>query len=298
VRFEKPRHRDGYTAEDLRQVEATCLSFAVTLGASLSDLCIVGGLVPSLLIDRSEGTSDPHDIHPGTNDLDVGMAVALLDDKGYAVISDRLRREGFEPTTNHRGNPTLQTWQGSGHRVTIDFLLPPLSNGPDAAKVQILESDFGALIIPGIELVPVERELIELDGLTLTGEHVTRTIPVCGPGAFVVLKALAFADRAEPKDAYDLTYVVRRWAPGVDDIVDRLSNHSASHPQIVRRALTALANDFSEPTQVGPIRAAAFDTPSSGTQDAEKVLADAAADAHGYVDDLLRRCRRARLIDD
>ena len=32
---------------------------------------------------------------------------------------------------------------------------------------------------------------------------------MCGPGAFVVLKALAFRDRGEPKDAYDLVYVLR-----------------------------------------------------------------------------------------
>jgi hypothetical protein len=148
--FDKPRHRDGYKAEDLRQVEATCLSFAVTLGASLNDLCIVGGLVPSLLIDRGQGpTADPDDIHPGTNDLDVGMTVALLDDKGYAVISDRLRQEGFGPATNRKGNATLQTWKRSGQRVTIDFLLPPVADGPEASEVQILEPDFGALIIPG-----------------------------------------------------------------------------------------------------------------------------------------------------
>jgi hypothetical protein len=112
-----------------------------------------------------------------------------------------------------------------------------------------------------------------------------------------VLKALAFADRAEPKDAYDLVYVVRRWAPGLDDIVNRLSNHASRHPEIVRRALTALANDFSGQARVGPMRAAAFDTPTEGNPNATEDLANAAADAHGYVDDLLRRCRQAALLD-
>ena len=32
-------------------VEATCLTVAVTLGALMDRLCIVGGLVPSLLIE-------------------------------------------------------------------------------------------------------------------------------------------------------------------------------------------------------------------------------------------------------
>jgi predicted nucleotidyltransferase len=55
-----------------------------------------------------------------------------------------------------------------------------------------------------------ERENVTLAGDTLKGERVSRTIPVCGPAAFVVLKALAFADRGEPKDAYDLLYILRR----------------------------------------------------------------------------------------
>lgn len=295
--YEKPRHRDGYKPEDLQQVEAACLSFAVTLGAAMDDLCIVGGLVPSLLIDRRQGPEPGRDAgHPGTNDLDIGMAVALLADQGYALISSRLRQEGFGPGTNDNGNPTPQTWKLADKRVTIDFLLPPIPDGPGPSKVQALEGDFGALIIPGIELAPYERELVEIDGMTLKGERARRTIPVCGPATFVVLKALAFADRAEPKDAYDLVYVVRRWHAGVDDIVERLAGHTQRHEAIVHRALTALANDFSDPGHLGPMRAAEFDTLVDGSPNAAAALDAAAADAHGYVDDLLRRCQRAGLL--
>jgi hypothetical protein len=41
--------------------------------------------------------------------------------------------------------------------------------------------------------------MVELEGHTLRGEKVQRTIPVCGPATFAVLKALAVADRAERK---------------------------------------------------------------------------------------------------
>jgi hypothetical protein len=59
-----------------------CLTVAVTLGAYLDDVCIVGGLVPPLLIDTTR-TDDDDDLDP-TNDLDVGLALALLDDERYA----------------------------------------------------------------------------------------------------------------------------------------------------------------------------------------------------------------------
>jgi len=37
-----------------------------------------------------------------------------------------------------------------------------------------------------------------------------------GPGAFVVLKALAFKGRGENKDAYDLYHLVRNFGEGVE----------------------------------------------------------------------------------
>lgn len=287
----KPRDRDGYTPDDLLQVRATCRTVAATLGAHLDRLCIVGGLVPNLLIDEQHGPDPDTGVgHPGTGDLDVALQIALLDDHGYAEISTRLRQEGFGPDTNERGNPTPQRWKLAGMNVTIDFLLPPIEDGPATARVQSLEPDFGALIIPGVELAGDEREWVELDGYTLRGERITRSVPVCGPGAFVVLKALAFADRVEPKDAYDLVYVVRRWPAGAADITQRLVAHAGNHESIVRRALQGLANDFRAPDRVGPQRAAEFDTLRAADLDV------AAADAQGYVDDLLRACARESLI--
>jgi len=57
-----------------------------------------------------------------------------------------------------------------------------------------------------------------------------------------------------------------------------------------RRALERLANDFRESDRVGPRRAADFDTLRTRDLDA------AAADAHGYVDDVLRACAREGII--
>lgn len=72
----KPRNRSGYSPEETEQVRSACLTVSVTLGALMDDLCIVGGLVPSLLIDHQIGP-DPGtgELHPGTNDLDVGLAI-------------------------------------------------------------------------------------------------------------------------------------------------------------------------------------------------------------------------------
>jgi hypothetical protein len=106
---DKPRHRSGYTSEETQLVRSACLTVAVTLGAYLDDVVIVGGLVPSLLIDTQRAEPNEADVdHPGTNDLDLGLSLAVLDDERYTEISPRLRAEGFEPDENAAGNPTVQ----------------------------------------------------------------------------------------------------------------------------------------------------------------------------------------------
>jgi nucleotidyltransferase AbiEii toxin of type IV toxin-antitoxin system len=282
---QKHRHRSGYSREETEQVEAALLTVAVTLGALMDQICIVGGLVPALLIDHEVGP-DPDDEagHPGTNDLDVGLAIGLLDDEQYAEVGERLRQEGFGPDTNNKGNPTPQRWKLGTLKVTIDFLLPPIPGAEVGGRMQPLEGDLSAMITPGLQLAQRERQEVVVDGHTLKGEKVRRSIPVCGPGTFVVLKALAFHDRGEPKDAFDLVYVLRRWPRGIPDVAERIAAHSGTDHGIVSEALDKLASDFSSPESHGPLRAAEFDGEVGGDRDA------AAADAHGYVDDLLQRC--------
>lgn len=284
----KPRHRSGYSREETLLVRSACLTVAVTLGSYLDDFCIVGGLVPTLLIDlRDENLTEPGDgDHPGTNDLDIGLALALLDDERYAEVSERLRQEDFEPDEKENGNKTRQTWR---HKtlpgIKVDFLIPPASEHDAGQRIQSLEADFGAIVTPGLELAFDETVLVQLDGHTLKGERVKREIPVCGPAAFVVLKALAIPGRGEPKDSFDLVYVIRGADGRHEAIAERLAEHARSHPQIVERAIAALARDFATPENVGPRRAAEFGLVDPADFDND------AADAHGRVDDLLTAYR-------
>jgi hypothetical protein len=63
---------------------------------------------------------------------------------------------------------------------------------------------------------------VVLSGSTIAGETAERVIRVCGAGAFVALKALAFHLRGENKDAYDLFYLLRNYGRGVSDVAAEL----------------------------------------------------------------------------
>jgi Nucleotidyl transferase AbiEii toxin, Type IV TA system len=285
----KPRHRSGYSSEATLQVRAACLTMAVTLGAYLDDLCVVGGLVPSLLIDERSTVAEEAR-HPGTNDLDVALAVGLLDGERYAAVAERLRQEGFGADVNAKGNPAVQRWRLLDLNVTIDFLMAPLPHQDVGQRVQFLDRDLGAMVMPGLEMAFDERVDVHLSGRTLFGESVTRAVPVCGPAAFIALKALAFGDRGEPKDAYDLLYVLRAADGAPGSVADRLVTHSRRHGETVARALSLLARDFSSPEAVGPRRAGDFEVIDVADYDA------VVADAHGHLDDLLTACRHRGLL--
>lgn len=287
----KPRHRSGYSREETEQVEMVCLTVIGALGAYVDDLCVVGGLVPVLLIDRHLGLEDTEeDRHPGTNDFDVGLSIALLDEERYAEVSKRLRAEGFGPDETEAGNAVRQRWRLGDLEVTVDFLMAPPPGHADDVRLHDLEPDLAALVTQGLDLAFEEKIDVVLDGVTIKGEKLRRTIPVCGPAAFLILKALAFADRMEHKDAFDLVYVLRRFPNSPEAIVEQLALHAKRDEKAVSTALAALDNDFKEIDSIGPRRGAEFSAETSEEMDA------LAADAHGYVDDLLQACRKRGLL--
>ena len=163
----------------------------------------------------------------------------------------------------------------------MDFLIPPSADPAKQARIKHLEDDFAAVVMPGVELAFADVHRAELTGPTLTGEMVSRTINVCGSAAFVVLKANALHLRGEPKDAYDLCYVLRRAPEGITAIAARLRELEALDPAGVAIAVERLRSDFGSMDALGPQRAADFIVTTADERDA--ILAD----SFGLVADLL-----------
>lgn len=274
---EKPSSASGYSKEQVRLVKATCLYVATILGDYMEQTVIVGGLVPSLLIDQ-ENLPNGADSHAGTIDLDIGLTLAIFDNKRYQAITDRLRAAKFSPDVNKQGNLTRQRWKiEKAGKVTIDFLVPSSSDDDIGGSIKDIEQDFAAVITPGLELAFKNKIKITLEGFTIFGEKTKRDVYVCGPGAFVVLKALAFRKRGENKDAYDLYYHIRNYGSGVEDVAEALK--PLLHHKEAKDALQILKEDFTENDSVGAARTARFLTGSTD----ETIQADVA----GFVNALL-----------
>jgi predicted nucleotidyltransferase len=283
----KPQQADGYSLEETELVRSACLTIAAILGDLMNDVCIVGGLVPSMICEAEvDPAAVAADAHCGTMDLDVGLSLALLDDERYKEMAERLRERGFKPDKNEDDNETRQRWRWGDLKVTIDFLIPPASEEPDEARIQNLESDMAALVVKPLHLAFEEAIAIELEGRNLFDDQVKRSVNFAGPAAFLALKAFAYRNRAQPKDAYDLYFVLTRWGGGVEDICERLLERAENRPEIVTEAIGYLQTDFESIDSPGPRDVSRF---IGGD-----VAANLVADAHGAVADFLRSYERAQ----
>ncbi len=243
----------GYSKGSLALVRATCLYVATKLGDLMDELVVVGGLVPSLLIDQKNKNREA-ELHAGTMDLDLGISLTILGEGRYRALTNRLRKAGFSPDKNEAGNPTLQRW--IFRDVTVDFLMQPTLQSDRGGRLRYIEPDFAALIAPGLHLAFQDLQPVILSGKTVLGEKAKHRIWVCGPGAFIILKALAFDLRGKNKDAYDLFYMVRNYGSNLDDVAPRLKPLLGD--KSAKNAIGILKRDFLDHDGLGPRRVAEF----------------------------------------
>jgi len=268
-----------YRPADRERAVGALLSVAEMLGDLMSsDLTVVGGLVPALIVPQPDGSGP--ETHCGTLDVDLGLSLALPHQRRYAEVSARLRQAGFRPTTDGDGEPVPYRWRTPDHlsRVSIDFLIARRCGQDPADDFERLERDLVAVRTPGLQLVARDWVLVSASGIALEGAPAVHEVRVCGPGAFAVLKARALRGRSRPKDAYDLTYVLERFPGGVAAVAEAL-RPLLDDPD-AQEAVAWLGEDFARIDSAGPVRAAEF--VQGGRDDVLQ------ADARGLVRELLR----------
>lgn len=220
----------------------------------MDDVVVVGGFVPSLLIDQ-ESLPDQVEAHVGTLDLDLGLSVALSHEAQTRMVAEKLRNADFEADLRPE-NGARQTWKWKHNTsMTVDVLAPPTPESSAARKIHDW-SDLSAFVTPGLELAFEDRELVTVRGQTLLGRPAEARMNVCGPGAFIVLKAQAMKRRADNKDAYDIYYLLRNYPGGVEEVARRFV--PLLYDGSAREALDYLRQDFGTWDAIGAERVAMF----------------------------------------
>lgn len=284
----KPTTIEGYKSDQVELVLMTCRYISTILGDFMNEVVIVGGLVPSLIIDQS-ALPEGVDPHAGTIDIDIGLSLAIYDEQLYQNITARLRDAKFSPDTNKKGNQTNQRWQiqNASGKITIDFLIPSTEeNRGEGNRIKNLEEDFAALLTDGLMLAFKDYIDVTLNGLTIRGERVrNRKMRVCGPGAYVVLKSIAYYNRGQNKDAYDLFYTIRNYGSGPEEVAERFLSLGANED--CDRALEILRDKFLTTDAEGVMRAVNFLLGEDVSDE------DLQAEVAGFMRRFVEACNRA-----
>lgn len=246
----KPKHQGGYSALHAELCERTLVTLLRGLSPWKASIYLVGGLVPRYLIPRP--AEDEHIApHVGTTDVDLMLDLSLLANvDAYRSLEKNLQVLGFARGKNDQGQAQHFSWRKPmehGVTVVVDLLCDaPLEQG---GRVQPIEGErrLSALKIPGAYLVTKDFVDVELTAQLLDERgDAHETVRIAHIVSFLILKILAYDDRMEEKDAYDIVYCLEHFGDGPVDVADRFIDFDRHWPgeSLLLKAIDILNRRF------------------------------------------------------
>jgi hypothetical protein len=264
----KPQTIGGYETAVTEACERVLVTLLRGLGPWKDSVYLVGGLAPRYLI-----TARPPRIarHAGTGDVDVVVDIGILTDtEAYSTLEENLRTMKFERAENEKGVKQSWRWQTEvegGVRMILEFLAdsPELGRG----KVQELPTDGNvtAINIPHASMVFDLHKTVDITAQLLNGGgRATETVRYADIVSFTCLKAFAFDQRFERKDAHDLVYCLEHYEGGIEAALDAFRVAlGGKHGSVIGEAIARLVVRFCDENpdesylRDGPVAVARFE---------------------------------------
>jgi len=264
----KPATLDGYSDQYTLDCERVLVTLLRGLGPWKDSVCLIGGLTPRYLVAARPPAVPPH---AGTMDVDIVIDLQILaDTQAYQTLEQNFKKLGFERAINDRQQALSWRWQTKTEHGAI-MVLELLADAPDIAggKVQALPTErrISALNIPHSSIVFDLNQATEIHAELLGGNGiVTEWIRHANLVSFTCLKAFAFDQRFERKDAHDLIYCIEHAPEGTDVAAKAFRKElEGKHRDVVDAALVILHNRFASDEKVegylkdGPVSVAKFE---------------------------------------
>ena len=264
----KPTSLDGYSDAYTLDCERVLVTLLRGLGPWKESVYLVGGLTPRYLVSKRPPAVPAH---AGTLDVDIVIDLQILaDTEAYHTLEDNLKRMGFERAENEQKQKLSWRWQTRtehGALMVLEFLAdaPQIAGG----RVQALptEGTISALNIPHSSIVFDLYQVAEIRAELLGGNGMaTERVKHADIVSFTCLKAFAFDQRFERKDAHDLIYCIEHAPEGLDAVVASFGRALADkHAAVIRDALDVLQRRFADDDATegyrkdGPVSVAKFE---------------------------------------
>lgn len=275
---EKPKTAAGYDQDHTVLCERVLVTLLRGFGPLKKTLRLVGGLVPRYLTPEQ-----PPDVpaHAGTMDVDIVLNIQVLaEGEGYKALAKRLKELGFKRAVNQEGKASSWRWERSisEHKfVVVEFLRDEAEDIPAGSISAVEDEKISALAIRYAGIVhewygerEVTAELLDDGGVT------TETVRFADAVSFIILKALAFDQRHENKDAGDLVHVMRyAYAGDLNALAGEFRSRLAAgtHTDAIQEALSVLKTRFCDGDAVegfrrdGPVACATFNLHAGASTD-------------------------------
>ena len=277
----KPRFQDGYDAQITQDCERVLVTLLRGLGPLKRCVFLIGGLTPRYLV---KGRPPEVPAHAGTSDIDVVVDMAILaDTEAYATLEKNLKGMKFERAENENGNKVSWRWKvrtGHGTTIVLEFLAYDAEKAGGRVTELKTAGNVSAMNIPHADIV---FELHDQQSVTAQlldeGGEVTETISHANRVSFTCLKALAFDDRGERKDAHDLVYCLEHGEGGIDAAVAEFAAAAEGrHRDVIVTALQRLQQRFGSDEETegyrkdGPTATALFELGEDSETAEERAL--------------------------
>ena len=222
-----PGERDPIRATRILLSEVCAL-----MSAHADDAVLIGGWVPDVRFPNARPA------HVGSIDVDFALR---LERTAHNAVVELLLRNGFRP-----GAHSYQFLKdiALGHGRTIAARLDLLTSVRHHAKTFGGEPSYAPHPIRGADVAFQDNsmETIGADG--------TVQIRVAGIASFIVMKSIALAERAKPKDAYDIHFCLENYPDGPVLLAEQFA--PLLEQEDVREALRELARHFHDEEADGP----------------------------------------------
>ncbi len=294
----KPKTLDCYSDQYTQDCERVLVRLLRGLGPWKESVYLVGGLTPRYLV-RARPPVVP--AHAGTLDVDIVIDLQILaDTEAYHTLEDNLRKMGFERAENDKRQKLSWRWQTRTEHGAL-MVLELLADAPEIAggKVQPLPTDgtISALNIPHSSIVFDLHQISEIEAELLGGDGIAvERIKHANLVSFTCLKAFAFDQRFERKDAHDLIYCIEHAPDGGEAVAEAFrKEREGKHGEVVKSALAILRSRFAQVggtegyRKDGPVAVAKFELGESDEPGQREARALRQRQASDVIDRLLIR---------
>jgi len=242
--------RADYTADAVEAARSVMLELVRLLGEYRDDMVIIGGWVPNILLPAA-GTK-----HIGSTDVDLAVNHRKITDAGYRSILEHLTNRGYT-----RGDQPYVFYRtvvvaGREIKVQVDLLAGEYGGTGKSRRHQRVQ-DITPRKARGCDLAFDMSSEVTIEGTLPGGGKDSVAVRVAGIVPFIVMKAMALADRMKEKDAWDIWFCLTHYLGGLDALANAFRPHLQN--RLVAEGLSKIKEKFASPEHVGPKWVADFD---------------------------------------